>query len=395
MSQSPEENFSPSSYVPRAIMTLGLLLYLSMLIDITVFGGLSLEWALSREFIAHIATTSPFILGIIFGGYWLDRSPLSPTRYTRIAKWTFGGLLAFLGLNVIVMVAIPPFGGLEGYVGWGRFAAAVGAGGGLLLGVVEARAITRERAAERAVVRAEELEYRTDQLEFFNSILRHDVLNGMTVVQGRASHLLASSNDEESRRHLKTIVQWSDDIVNVVQRVRAIIRILSNESEVPLAATNLTQAVNDEVRRLRTTYPEVTFKTNIPDGVYVKADDLLGEIIGNVLTNAVNHNSREGLRVTVQVGEIPARDVVELQIADTGTGIPDDQKHTVFRRGEKGHAKDTGDGFGLFFVDAMVGAYGGNIRVEDNQPQGANFVIELPIARSDSPVANAGQTLTM
>ncbi|MFC6734597.1 sensor histidine kinase [Haladaptatus sp. GCM10025893] len=183
--------------------------------------------------------------------------------------------------------------------------------------------------------------------------------------------------------------------MNVVQRVRAIIRILSNESEVPLAATNLTQAVNDEVRRLRTTYPEVTFKTNIPDGVYVKADDLLGEIIGNVLTNAVNHNSREGLRVTVQVEEIPARDVVELQIADTGTGIPDDQKHTVFRRGEKGHAKDTGDGFGLFFVDAMVGAYGGSIRVEDNQPQGANFVIELPIARSDSPVANAGQTLTM
>lgn len=44
-----------------------------------------------------------------------------------------------------------------------------------------------------------------------------------------------------------------------------------------------------------------------------------------------------------------------------------------------------GSGFGLFFVDQMVAEYGGTVRVEDNDPRGAEFVIELPAAVTDSP----------
>nr|WP_239641328.1 ATP-binding protein [Haloarcula japonica] len=41
--------------------------------------------------------------------------------------------------------------------------------------------------------------------------------------------------------------------------------------------------------------------------------------------------------------------------------------------------KSTGSGFGLFFVDSMVEEYGGTVWVEDNEPTGAVFVIELPL----------------
>ncbi|EMA28366.1 ATP-binding protein [Haloarcula japonica] len=52
---------------------------------------------------------------------------------------------------------------------------------------------------------------------------------------------------------------------------------------------------------------------------------------------------------------------------------------SIFRRGETGHVKSTGSGFGLFFVDSMVEEYGGTVWVEDNEPTGAVFVIELPL----------------
>jgi signal transduction histidine kinase len=85
--------------------------------------------------------------------------------------------------------------------------------------------------------------------------------------------------------------------------------------------------------------------------------------------------------------------VARVRIADTGSGIPDDQKEAVFRRGEIGHAKATGSGFGLFFVDSMVEAYGGRVWVEDRTPTnsvlsgtdrsgGAVFVVELPLTNA-------------
>jgi len=45
-----------------------------------------------------------------------------------------------------------------------------------------------------------------------------------------------------------------------------------------------------------------------------------------------------------------------------------------------GHAKSVGSGFGLFFVDAMMTEYGGAVDVEDNDDDGATFVLRLPTA---------------
>lgn len=71
---------------------------------------------------------------------------------------------------------------------------------------------------------------------------------------------------------------------------------------------------------------------------------------------------------------------VRVRIADNGHGVPAEQRDDVFRRGKTGHAKTTGSGFGLFFVDSMVTAYGGDVWIEDAALGGAAFVLELPRA---------------
>lgn len=222
-----------------------------------------------------------------------------------------------------------------------------------------------------------ELERHRSEMEFFNSLLRHDVLNAVTVIRTHGSHL-ADALDGEEEAHAETVVEWADNVTEVVERVRNVIETLTGEGETSYSTIDLSATLRRQIDRLEGGYPDVTVRTDVPADVHVMADDLLGEVLGNVLTNAVDHNPEADLVMTVTVE--PGPDVVTVEIADTGAGIADEDKEAVFRRGQTGHVKNTGSGFGLFFVDSMIDAYGGTIRVEDNEPTGAVVVMELPTA---------------
>ncbi len=68
-----------------------------------------------------------------------------------------------------------------------------------------------------------------------------------------------------------------------------------------------------------------------------------------------------------------------VRIADDGPGIPDAQKEVVFAKGEKSLGSP-GSGLGLHLVRTLVDQYGGDVRIEDNEPTGAVFVVSLPRA---------------
>jgi len=245
--------------------------------------------------------------------------------------------------------------------------------------VVLAQLLTANtRSALERAEREEALKRQTDRMEFFNSILRHDVLNGMTVIRARAE-FLADELDGEQLQDAETIIDWSDDITTIIQRVRTVLETLTGSGDPQLESVDLSNSLRSEVKRVRATYPDVTCETDIPADVRVRANELLGEVFGNVITNAVDHNDTDGLCISVTVeGSDGPDDFVTVRIADNGTGVPDEIQEAIFRREETGHAKSTGSGFGLFFVDSMVSEYGGDVRVQDNDPQGAEFVIELP-----------------
>ncbi|KAA9399539.1 PAS domain S-box protein [Haloarcula sp. CBA1130] len=231
-------------------------------------------------------------------------------------------------------------------------------------------------ALERAE-RERTLERQTEQLEFFNSILRHDVLNGLTVIQTRAD-VLSDHDDDHVRDMATTILAWCDDMSTIVSRVQRIIKTLASEGDINLEAVSVSRVLREELATLRETYPQVTYETEIQDGVTVLANELLGEVVGNILSNAIEHNDPASLTLSVAVER--TGDTVTVRIADDGQGIPDDRKEAVLRREESGHAKSSGSGFGLFFVDSMIQRYGGRVSIEDTPAGGAAFIITLDAA---------------
>ncbi|MGM0592420.1 MAG: sensor histidine kinase [Halobacteriota archaeon] len=102
---------------------------------------------------------------------------------------------------------------------------------------------------------------------------------------------------------------------------------------------------------------------------------MLGSVFRNLLKNAIQHNDKEVSEVTVST--VPEGDHVVVRIADNGPGVPDGQKEDIFGKGKKG-LESEGTGIGLYLVQTVVEGYGGQVWVEDNEPEGAVFAVRLP-----------------
>jgi signal transduction histidine kinase len=222
----------------------------------------------------------------------------------------------------------------------------------------------------------EELQRQTAQMEFFNKILRHDMLNGMNVIRMRAK-LLEENLDDEFVDYAETIVDWSDDIIDLTRKVQRILNALTGEGDVELGPEDLSTVVADQADRVRGMDDDATVEVDLPDDLRVVADDLLEEVVGNVMTNAVDHSETGSPHVEV-TAEVDF-DAVHLRIADDGPGIDDERKQAVFERGES-TSEARSSGFGLYFVASMLDLYGGDAAVYDADDGGAVF--ELTFLRA-------------
>jgi len=119
------------------------------------------------------------------------------------------------------------------------------------------------------------------------------------------------------------------------------------------------------------------------EGPAVLADaGALREVIDNLLTNALKF-SPPGSGVSVIVGNRPG--CVRIDIADQGPGVPDTERERIFTKYARGTAKptagETSTGLGLAIVRELISAMNGRVWCEALPAGGANFVIEVPLAR--------------
>jgi signal transduction histidine kinase len=108
----------------------------------------------------------------------------------------------------------------------------------------------------------------------------------------------------------------------------------------------------------------------------------LRQAFDNLLRNAVEAQPNGGsIRITGEIKD----SLVTLRLADSGPGIPEDRRATLFDYGRS--SKPGGSGIGLPLSQLIIEAHGGTLVCEEQNgsAQGATFRITLPIAgRSDS-----------
>ena len=302
--------------------------------------------------------------GVVAGGGYLARSGLSSRHAVRVAGWWLLGIgvAATMGLAAIVysqshgVVVVDAL-----YVITNN--ATVGAAGGLVVGLYDAR--SRRRSEALATER--------ERLEILNRVLRHDIRNDLNVVLLSAG-MIDERVDEETRPYLRKLQRAANEAVDLTDETKAFLEAIGRDDARELRAVDLGAVVDEQVEVAREKYPHAVLRRGQMPDVKVFADDLLPAVVRNLVGNAIQHTDSETPHVDVEADATDGS--VVLRVADDGPGIPDDRKDEVFGRGERG-LRSEGGGIGLYLVDTLVGDYGGDVWIEDRQPTGAVFAVEL------------------
>ncbi len=110
----------------------------------------------------------------------------------------------------------------------------------------------------------------------------------------------------------------------------------------------------------------------------------LGQVLMNLLGNArqAMDTSGKGRNLTVRTRR--RGELVEIQVADDGPGIPGDVKAKIFDWFLTTKPPGEGTGLGLAVSREILQAHGGNLRLEDTPGGGATFVLDIPRERPRS-----------
>ena len=219
------------------------------------------------------------------------------------------------------------------------------------------------------------LERQRDNLQVLNQVVRHDIRNDLTVIHGRAG-MLAEYVDEPAEDDLQSLIDATDRAIELTRTARDLAEsMLQTGTDVETVRLGPHLEAPIETARERFEDALIVVADRIPD-VAVRGNSFLEAVFRNLIQNAVIHNDSEIPRVNIKT-KVKA-ETVTVRVGDNGPGIPDDRKEEIFGKGERG-LDSPGTGIGLYLVRTVVDRCGGDVWVEDNEPTGAVFVVELPL----------------
>jgi signal transduction histidine kinase len=125
---------------------------------------------------------------------------------------------------------------------------------------------------------------------------------------------------------------------------------------------------------------QVRISVTAPDQLFATADpELVRQLIGNLVSNAVRYNRQEGA-VRVELAAV-GDGRVRVVVADTGIGIPQQHRERIFERFYRIDAhrsrQSGGTGLGLAIVKQVLTVLGGTITL-DSSEGGSVFTVTLP-----------------
>jgi PAS domain S-box-containing protein len=222
----------------------------------------------------------------------------------------------------------------------------------------------------------------------------HEIKNPLTPIALSAErirrHLQRGTPPDAAS--LKVLNSCADTIAGAVETVRTLVDEFSTLARFPTARpqpANINSIVESTLAMFHERLDKIRVRTSLaPDLPNVMADS---EAIKRALANLVD-NAAEAMHdamfreIHISTALVANRDVVEITVADSGHGVTRELKERLFL--PYFSTKRRGTGLGLAIVNRIIEDHHGAIRVEENQPVGARFVVELPVV-SDAVAAPA------
>jgi signal transduction histidine kinase len=245
------------------------------------------------------------------------------------------------------------------------------------------RMIGRINQAHEDLEKNRELLEKSSKLAAIGKIapaLAHEIRNPLTAIKMLIYAMMQEPEVNEEKRHDLEIITHEINRVegflqNFLKYARPAKPQMQMVSIIPVIRETL-QLMQPRFRQSNITVTE----NHEHENLRIKADpDMIKQIILNLVLNAVESIGQDGeLNVTTQVNaDDEENQVFQISISDTGPGIPDNIKDSLFDPFVKG--KDQGVGLGLSISQRIAELHHGWISAANNNIKGATFTIHMPM----------------
>jgi PAS domain S-box-containing protein len=188
----------------------------------------------------------------------------------------------------------------------------------------------------------------------------------------------------KARRQVGRLTRLVEDVLDVS-------RLESRRLELKRETIDLNELVDQVVGDFRagSRQHEIIFRRS-HELVAVDADHArIEQVLVNLLANAVKY-SPQGGQIVVQVDRVGRE--ARTSVADSGIGIPPDERKRLFQRFFRAHNVSTrhfgGLGIGLFVSNEIVDRHGGRFEVESEPGRGSTFTFYLPLTAAEAERSN-------
>jgi len=214
--------------------------------------------------------------------------------------------------------------------------------------------------------------------------IAHEIKNPLTPIGLSAErirrHLQRGNFPDDAS--LRVFQSCAETISGAVETVRTLVDEFSTLARFPAAnpqPSSINAIVDATLSLFNGRLENISVRTNLaPDLPEVMADpEAIKRALANLVDNAAEAMQSSLFReISLSTSLLPTRDAVEIIVADTGHGVTREIKERLFL--PYFSTKRRGTGLGLAIVSRIIEDHHGTIRVEENRPVGAKFVIELP-----------------
>ncbi len=222
----------------------------------------------------------------------------------------------------------------------------------------------------------DELKKVNEELDSFSYTISHDLGTPLTVMKLNAQMLLGNLNgdSEKSKTKIKTIIEEIDNMAEMMQDVLQLSR--AKHSEVQLESLKTAHTIQKISENARMTYGSPASEIIIRECPDVLADKtMFHQVFLNIINNAVKYSSHKDLPKVEIEGTEDGQTII-YRISDNGIGIPEEEKHKMFKIFNRmdNAKKFKGNGVGLSIVHRIMKRIGGNVDYESNK-DGTSFIL--------------------
>lgn len=241
--------------------------------------------------------------------------------------------------------------------------------------------ITARKRAEESIRSSQKLA----ELGTLAAGIAHEINSPLQVITGVSEGLL--KRQKENRLAPEFLCRKLDVIQRNGWRCAEIVRSLKTyayTAPTEMQAHNLNHIIKDTlllVEHQLNSWGNITVETRLADELssFFCDRNQITQIIINLLTNA-RDATPDGGQITISTRPNTATDSVELRIADTGHGIPEEIQTKIFDPFFTTKPVDKGTGLGLSIIAGIVKAHEGTISLNSAPGAGTEFIITFPFS---------------